>query len=255
MREMNRSLLRRISKLEQFLPEALEQREERRIELEKKLPWAARLHATEVAAIVLAGKPKVDEPLGEAWTRTLDHFGARECYTEMRSRLHTRLDEPLGEVLLKDYRSGYHPLLAAEKLYVEMITRREEEKSFFSKTLKNAPAWLLKFTLVPLDARCLNFDPPDLSAAPAWGIMGLRDARRWPLLPQGIMTAGHPVPNREHEIPSVEQCSASWFLKWPVREWALNEALVEKRLASYLKMLAENGTLNSADPSDESESR
>jgi len=165
----------------------------------------------------------------------------------MRSRLHTRLDEPLGEVLLKDYRSGYHPLLAAEKLYVEMITKREEEKSFFSKTLKNAPAWLLKFTLVPLDARCLNFDPPDLSAAPAWGIMGLRDARRWPLLPQGIMTAGHPVPNREHEIPSVEQCSASWFLKWPVREWALNEALVEKRLASYLKMLAENGALNSAE--------
>jgi hypothetical protein len=79
--------------------------------------------------------------------------------------------------------------------------------------------------------------------------MGLRDARRWPLLPLGIMTAGHPVPNRENEIPSLEQCSVDWFLKWPTREWAIDGAMAEKRVASYLKMLAENGALNSADPS------
>jgi hypothetical protein len=51
------------------------------------------------------------------------------------------------------------------------------------------------------------------------------------------MTAGHPIPNREHEIPSVEQCSVAWFLKWPEREWALDGALIEKQLAPHLEMI------------------
>lgn len=113
-------------------------------------------------------------------------------------------------MIVSDYRARQHPLSAAEKL-VEMIIR-EGEEDLISKTLKHAPVWLLKFTLVPLDARYLKLELPDLSAAPAWGSLGLRDARRWPLLPLGIMTAGHPVPN--NEMPLLEECSIAWYLKW-----------------------------------------
>jgi hypothetical protein len=42
--------------------------------LEKALPNHAQRHATAVAAIVLAGKPKIDEPLNRAWARTLRHY-------------------------------------------------------------------------------------------------------------------------------------------------------------------------------------
>ena len=32
-------------------------------------------HATAVAALVLYGEPKIDEPLRRAWVRTLHHYG------------------------------------------------------------------------------------------------------------------------------------------------------------------------------------
>jgi hypothetical protein len=214
---INRSLSRRISKLEQLLPTALEQREERRIQLEQRLPSIARLHATEVAAMVLAGEPKLGEPLSEAWVRTLAHYGVGECVHELWARTHARLP-PTGawaRILDPNLNIGKHPLKAAENLY-PMIIKGPSEVASFTEIFERAPTWLLKFTLIQLDARSLNFDLPDLSAATAWGSIGLQDARRWPLLPRGTMTAGDPVSERQDDLPSVEECMLIPFCKWQV---------------------------------------
>ena len=53
--------------------------------------------------------------------------------------------------------------------------------------------WLLKFTWIPWGAEYVKYEVPDLSAAPAFGSIGLEDANRWPRLPLGTMTAGDPV--------------------------------------------------------------
>ena len=47
----------------------------------------ALLHATAVAAIVLAGKPKINEPLSEAWARVLQHYGIKNEGEQYADRL------------------------------------------------------------------------------------------------------------------------------------------------------------------------
>ena len=64
-----------LSKLEKLVSTALKEREEREKQAVKELPFRARRHATAVAAIVLSGQPKIDEPLIKAWARALQHYG------------------------------------------------------------------------------------------------------------------------------------------------------------------------------------
>ena len=87
-----RSLSRRISELERQAPEWRQKLQQRRINATKQLPYVARLHTACVAAITLVGEPKIDEPLSEAWRRTLVHYKIRECRTEEWARTH-QLDE------------------------------------------------------------------------------------------------------------------------------------------------------------------
>jgi hypothetical protein len=47
------------------------------------------------------------------------------------------------------------------------------------------------------DARLLKFDLPDISDTLRWGGAGYEDARRWPLLPVGTITAGDPIPDSD----------------------------------------------------------
>ena len=58
----------------------------------EQLPTVARLHTASVAAIALVGEPKIDEPLIEAWRRTLVQYEIQECPTEEWARTH-QLDE------------------------------------------------------------------------------------------------------------------------------------------------------------------
>src|SRR6516165_12821770 len=71
---------RQLLKLENMLSLAQKQDEERRKKDYEIYVSLARPHATAVAAIVLAGKPKVDEPLAEAWKRALRHYKIEDRY-------------------------------------------------------------------------------------------------------------------------------------------------------------------------------
>src|SRR6266550_3971809 len=72
---MNRRSRHRIGKCEELLSAALKDRDERLKRLLRVWPTYARRHATAVAAIVLSGQPRIDEPLNRAWARALQHYG------------------------------------------------------------------------------------------------------------------------------------------------------------------------------------
>jgi hypothetical protein len=166
---MDRRSRHRIGKVEELLSAALKEREGRRKPIGS---YHARRHATAVAAIVLSGKPKVDEPLSRAWARALQHYGIND--NEL-----ARLGDQFA---------------AAAQLFPIIMGGKEEESARFTEIFRTAPVWLLQFTGMAMDARLLKFHLPDISESLRWGSAGFEDARRWPLLPLGTMTAGDSIP-------------------------------------------------------------
>jgi hypothetical protein len=154
---MGRISRHRIGRIEEFLSVAAK-KPERRGPMERCL---ARHHTTAVAAIVLSGQPRVDEPLIQAWARALRHYEIE------------RTDQ----------------VAAAERL-LPIVLGGEEESARFTEIFSTAPVWLLQFTGMAMDARFLKFHLPDISQTLTWGSHGFEDARRWPSLPLGTMTAG-----------------------------------------------------------------
>jgi hypothetical protein len=156
----------RIRKIEQLVAVARQERHDRLKQSATVLRSQARHHAIAVAAIVLSGQPRIDEPLTRAWARALQHYG----------------------IDLQDY-------IANPERLSPIIMQGELASARFTKIFKTAPIWLLQFTAVAMDARLLKFDLPDISSTLKWGSAGFEDARRWPLLPLGTMTAGDPIPD------------------------------------------------------------
>jgi hypothetical protein len=189
---MDRSPRQRISKVEELLFAAKGKRERKRKKFDEDRLRQARLHATAVAAIVLSGKPKIDEPLSQAWTRTLQHY-----------RIETRpLDSHFRP--LREETPLERQVAAAKNLAPIILPVTLKESARFSKIFKTAPVWLLNFTSMSFDACLLKFGLPDQSWWPApgtkWGRTGYDESRQWPLLPAGTMMDGDPVPYEHAQL-------------------------------------------------------
>jgi hypothetical protein len=169
---MTDRMRRRLSKMDERLSIALKKRKQEDQEYISNVLFHARHHATAVAAIVLSGQPKIDEPLNMAWKRALQHYGIKFDAWDR----------------LADQRR------AAEQLR-PVIMEGKEQSARFTEIFAAAPVWLLQFTGVAMDARLLKFEVPRLASGLSWGDAGYQEARRWPLLPSGVMTAGDPIPN------------------------------------------------------------
>jgi hypothetical protein len=194
---MDRSSRRRILKVEKLLSKAEElvlsaaawKREEPEDPYDEEmrsftLNTEIRDHATAVAAIAFYGEPRVDEPLIDAWVRTL------ECF-EVRVSASMRDGSSLDEA------NKIYPCIVDDPTYRQVnwnpeIAHKPEVKEF-AKIFGTAPVWLLQFTSVWRDARFFKIDLPDISAEPTWGAQGIEDLMRWPLLPLGTMAAGDPT--------------------------------------------------------------
>jgi len=164
---MDRRSRHRIGKCEELLSAALKERDKKLKQFLQVLPTYARCHATAVAAIVLSGRPRIDEPLKRAWARALQHYGI-EVNTDQTA--------------------------AAQRL-LPIIKGDGNESARFTEILRTTPVWLLQFTGMAMDARLLKFDLPNISDTLGWGSAGYEDARRWPLLPAGTIMAGDPIPD------------------------------------------------------------
>jgi hypothetical protein len=171
---MDRSLRHRLSKIDKHIATARKERKKKNEQHIRDLLFSARHHATAVAAIVLSGQPKIDEPLIMAWNRALQHYGIN-----------------------LDTWGGMDDQVEAAEQLDPMIMQGKEASARFTEIFAAAPVWLLQFTGLLNDARLLKFDLPDMPKLLSWGSAGFEDAQRWPLLPLGTMTAGDPIPSRD----------------------------------------------------------
>ncbi len=132
----------------------------------------ARLHAPAVAAIVLAGKPKIDEPLSEALRRALQHYGIpaslQDVMTARANRSHVE--------------QAVDQMEAADQL-APVIPGGAQVSARFTEIFRTAPSWLLNFTRTTVDADILKFKLPEKLGRSKWGSKGYEDSRAWPLLP------------------------------------------------------------------------
>jgi hypothetical protein len=163
----------RISRIEEAIAAKKKAHQERRKRWAEALPIHAQRHAVAVAAIVLAGEPKIDEPLIRAWARTLRHY----------------------EIAI-DPTTEAEQVTTAQRLF-PIIVGKQASSSRFAEIFSKAPAWLLQFTRTVLDAWIIRFRLPEMKPNPNWGSAGFADAERWPLLPKGVLSAGEPIPHHD----------------------------------------------------------
>ena len=168
---MDRNFPHRLSKIEKHVSAALKERKAKEKQALRALPLHALRHTTAVAAILLSGQPKINEPLIRAWKRALQHYG-------IDVNNPARMDDQVR---------------AAQRL-LPIIIGDKESSARFTKIFRKAPVWFLQFTGIATDARFLKFQLPNLIKVLRWGSDGYKEARRWPLLPAGTMTAGDPIP-------------------------------------------------------------
>lgn len=197
---MDRSLQQRIEKVEKLLSKA---EESVSLALKKRAEWYAELadrkrpealaHATAVAALVLYGEPKIDEPLRWAWVRTLHHYGItiKDGYGRIYKSEHEHEYNDEDGDYEYDYEYDYKSelMIAHPQLY-PAIMKDANETEKFTEIFRTAPIWLLEFTWMRLDASFLKFDLPEMSNKQVWGEEGLKQFLRWPRLPRGMMTDG-----------------------------------------------------------------
>src|SRR5262249_41166850 len=151
---MDRRPQRRIWKVEELLSAAKRGRERKRKKFDEHRLRQARLHATAVAAIVLSGESKIDEPLSQAWTRALQHYRieTRPRYPHIRD--------------LNEEAPMERQVEAAEKLasiILPITLKKAEESARFTEIFKTAPVWLMNFTSMSFDACLLKFSLPNQS--------------------------------------------------------------------------------------------
>jgi hypothetical protein len=140
------------------------------------------MHAIHVAAVVLYGEPKIEEPLGIAWSR-------------VEEMLTKKFGAAADEWWLREGEAELHPTFRALYLYAPfMFINRPggNDNLKFERIFSEAPAWLLKFTAVEWDAKLLGFKLRKLVGTPKLGREARRGRDRWPLLPEGTIDAGGP---------------------------------------------------------------
>jgi hypothetical protein len=209
---MERRFRQRVRAIEKQINAEKRKREEEWIETKAYWRPQARFHAAAVAAIVLHREPKIDEPLGRAWLRALERY----------------------EIHVSDPTSNNSPANVGAQLLAKLLKFGSEESDTFSEIFRDAPAWLLTFTCVRIDAKLLNFKLPDSSGSVEMGRDGFNEAELWPLLPTGIMTAGEPLDRSLFKKPKKRKSGVDClktddiiFLleirKKPEDEWSLTE--------------------------------
>ena len=112
---------------------------------------------------MLAGQPRIDEPLDQAWARALQHYN-----------------------IDGNHRGNWTAQIMAARQLRPKIMGSEKESTRFTELFEAAPVWLLQFTGMIWDASLLKFQLPEVSQRLSWGSAGYEEARRWPLLPSGL---------------------------------------------------------------------
>jgi hypothetical protein len=261
-------LERLLSKTERLLPAVLTKLEKSQLPLETAYSitrHTVRVHATAVAAIAMWGEPKIDEPLICAWKRTLAYHGLdrEDAIKGLKAR-----SILTGLLFDRDRDDDIEwrqcdELRATQKIYPLIVDDHEyrsshgwwnphivhaSEPARFTEVFRTAPVWLLEFTNIQMDAPILEFDLPDLSDELSWGVEGVKDAARWPLLPLGTIAAGDPVCAVAEEFDGLSSKERRFYeeiQKRPREEWSRFE---RRRAQQLVKRLSPKNSMLRAKP-------
>ena len=166
---------KRIASMEQEVSLQRAERSLKRKETIKQQQIAAEDHSMCVAGIVRVGNAQCDEPLKDAWERTLNHF----------------------EIEVTDPFSLRGQQMAALRLKQVMLEGKDP-KPHFTELFAPAPGWLLRFTRIGFDSFLLGYQPPHPWGKEKWGIIGFDAARCWPALPLTTMGSGDPIAENDY---------------------------------------------------------
>jgi hypothetical protein len=175
---IRRELKSQVNDLEMRIAAAVQ---EKRDEEDAPARWA-HFHAIAVAAVVLYGEPKMEEPL-------------RVAHSRMQEKLDKEFAAAADEWWIREGEEELHPTLRARFLYAPFMfnnLRGGNNNLKFERIFSEAPAWLLKFTGIEWDAKLLGFKLRKLVGTPALGREARRDRNKWPSLPEGTIDAGGP---------------------------------------------------------------
>jgi hypothetical protein len=175
---IRRELISRLIDLETRYAEAVQAK---RDEVDAPLRRAY-MHAILVAAVALYGEPKIEEPLGIAWSR-------------VKEKLTKKFAAAAKESWIREFEEELHPMSRARLLYVPLMFDKlpgGNDNLKFERIFSEAPAWLLKFTAVEWDAKLLGFKLRKLVGTPELGRDARLERNNWPSLPEGTIDAGGP---------------------------------------------------------------
>ena len=153
---------------------------------EENAPYRwARIHAVEVAAVVLYGEPKIDEPLSVAHLR-------------MQEKLDEQFAAAADEYWFRQVGGEMHPTIrrTCYPLLMFNVLPGADDNLKFERIFSNAPVWLLNFAGIEWDAKLLGFKLPTLVGAPALGEEARLDRNQWPFLPEETIDRGGHARNR-----------------------------------------------------------
>ena len=182
---IRRELISRLIDLETRYAAAVQAK---RDEVDARLSGANR-HAIAVAAVVLYGMPKIDEPLRYAQSRMEEKLGKE--FAAAAQEWWMNAEDEDGE---DEDEEELTPLMA-RILYPHLMfnnLRGGNNNLKFERIFSEAPAWLLRFTGVEWDAKLLGFKLRKLVGTPELGRYARVDRNNWPLLPRETIDAGGP---------------------------------------------------------------
>ena len=112
-----------------------------------------------------------------------------------------------------------HPVVPLEIL--RLLEEDFPADADLSRSLLEAPRWLLKFTGAHYDAGILGFELPELSRNLKLGREARRDRDRWPYLPVGTVDAGGACDEPDH-LASIDELLERnvWTVRLPFAVFA-----------------------------------
>jgi hypothetical protein len=203
---MTRARFRQTARLERLAEAYLRPKEEADSQSDEFVRKYVLIHTANLAALILYGDPKIDEPLSFAWRRCLEsaEWQARH---EKYGDVHGERDSPFG--FGADRIADYF-----RKYFLPDLAGRDEVKKF-SLIFDKAPPWLLWFTYADVNARILGIRLPDLSTVNRF----IRDLRNLmnDCLPPGPFECRLRAHGSEDEL-------AIWIKDWMIQKKHKNEA-------------------------------
>jgi hypothetical protein len=186
---MNQIRSRQVARLEKLAQPYIKRRQQSSAHIEAFMRKEAFEHVANLSLLILYGKPKIDEPLLDAWRRVLESTAWRECcekhggFDSYGREQGTPFDS-LGAMYIAKY---FH------KYFMPELPGADETKKL-DAIFETAPPWLLWFTYGDMAARVLGLKLPDLSSVNRFArgkFVGLK-------LPHGPFEC-HPLPDGAHD--------------------------------------------------------